>query len=113
LHEKILGKRLASSVERLPRKKLLTLLAFVMALLSSKKLSKKQRRSLAITEEELGIRGQVKREEAETVPAAGKRRSRKRTRNRKGNPQATRAMRYAKAHGVSLKEAWKHVKRAS
>lgn len=35
--------------------------------------------------------------------------SRKRKRNRRGNPKAARAMRYMRSHHISLKEAWKHV----
>lgn len=69
VHKKVLGKRLSVQVERMSRMRLMVLLSFILAVLSTKKgLTKKQKKSLAITENQLGIRKKVLREEKETRP---------------------------------------------
>jgi hypothetical protein len=109
VHEKVLGKKLSSEVHRLSPKQLMVLLAFVLSLLSTRKrLTKAQRKSLAITENELKIRKQVLTEEGEIRPRRRGSRGKKKRSSRR-NPRAARAMRYMREHKVSLKEAWKHV----
>lgn len=79
MHKKVLGRALSRKLENLSTQRLLLLLSFVIALLHEKKhLTKEQRKSLAITESQLGIRSQTLKEEGEL-----KRGRKKRTRSRK------------------------------
>lgn len=66
VHKAILGKDLSRRVELLNLAQLRILVALVLAMLSEKgRLSKAQRKSLAITESQLGLRGAVRTEKAE------------------------------------------------
>lgn len=83
VHKKVLGAELSSKVERLSLSQLRVLLVLILSLLSEKgRLSKKQRKSLAITESQLGIRKAVKMEKGE-LEGKGKKRKYRMTPARK------------------------------
>lgn len=65
-HEKVLGTELTRKIQRANLAQLRMMLIMILVMMSKRgHLSKSQRRSLAITETKLGIRGALKREKAE------------------------------------------------
>lgn len=65
-HKKVLGKELSSKIERASVAQLRMMLIMILVMLGKKgRLTKSQRKSLAITESEMGIRKGVLREKGE------------------------------------------------
>ena len=105
--------KLREAAERLSRTQALALIKFLLIFLQTTKgkarLSKKQQKSLAITESQLGVRltAAAGRKKA---GAKSKRKKPASAKQKRNQARAGRAMRMARREHITLKQAWAKIK---